>query len=143
GANDRIGIGLIGAGTMGTNDLARAMQTKQVDVIAIADPNEQNMQRAIGKTSGAAKGYKDFRKLLESKEVNAVITAVPEHWHAIPMIMACQAGKDVYAEKPLSHTIYEGQRMIAAAKKYNRVVQVGTQRRSAEIIKTAVELVRS
>ena len=143
GANDRIGIGLIGAGSMGRNDLARFLESKQVDVIAIADPYEPHLQLGIGMTFGAAKGYKDFRHVLDSKQVDAVVIATPEHWHAIPMIMACQAGKDVYAEKPLSHTIYEGQRMVAAAKKYQRVVQVGTQQRSGEHFKQATELVRS
>jgi predicted dehydrogenase len=142
GANERIGVALIGAGKMGRGDMSRALASKQVDVIAIADPSEPNMKQAIGMTSGASKGYKDFRHVLDSKQVDAVLIATPEHWHAIPMIMACQAGKDIYAEKPLSHTIYEGQRMVAAAKKYQRVVQVGTQRRSAEFIRRAVELVR-
>ena len=76
------------------------------------------------------KTYKDFRKLLEHKDIDAVIVATPEHWHAIPMIAACEAGKDVYVEKPTSHTILEGRRMVEAANKNNRVVQCGTQQRS-------------
>ena len=88
------------------------------------------------------KTYKDFRKLLEHKDIDAVIVATPEHWHAIPMIAACEAGKDVYVEKPISHTILEGRRMVEAANKHNRVVQCGTQQRSGEHFQKVAELLR-
>ena len=94
-------------------------------------------------TNGAAKGYNDFRELLDRKDIDAVIVATPDHWHMIPMIMACQAGKDVYQEKPLSHTLVEGRHMVEAATRYQRVVQVGTQQRSGEHFMKAVELVRT
>lgn len=143
GANDRFGVGLIGAGGMGQYNLKDFLRTGQVDAIAIADPFQPNLDRAIELTDGKAKGYKDFRQILDRKDIEAVIIATPDHWHAIPLIMACAAGKDVYVEKPLSHTLYEGRKMVEAAAKYNRVVQVGTQQRSGEHFQKAVELVRS
>ena len=143
GANDRVRVGLIGAGGMGQADLRDFLQTGQVDCVAIADPFEPNLHDAIGMTLGKAKGYKDFRRILEQKDIDAVIIATPDHWHAIPMMMACEAGKDVYVEKPLSHTLREGRKMVETAAKYNRVVQVGTQQRSGEHFQKAVELVQS
>ncbi len=142
GANDRIGIGLIGSGGMGRADLRDFLRTGQVDAIAIADPYQPNLDEGLGMTLGKAKGYKDFRQVLDRKDVDAVIIATPDHWHAIPMIASCEAGKDVYQEKPLSHTLHEGRRMVEAAQKHNRVVQVGTQQRSGEHFQKAVELVR-
>lgn len=143
GANERIGVGLIGAGGMGQANLRDFMRTGQVDVMAIADPFEPNLEQAIGMTLGKAKGYKDFRRVLEHKDIDAVIIATPDHWHAIPMIMACASGKDVYVEKPLSHTLWEGRKMVGAAARTQRLVQVGTQQRSGEHFQKAVELVRS
>jgi len=143
GANERLRMGLIGAGGMGQADLRDFLRTGQVDVVAIADVYEPHLDDAIGMTLGKAKGYKDFRRLLDLKDVDAVIIATPDHWHAIPMIMACEAGKDVYVEKPLSHTLEEGRKMVEAAARHNRVVQVGTQQRSGEHFQKAVELVRA
>ena len=143
GANDRVRVGLIGAGGMGRANLKDFLRTGQVECVAIADPYEPNLNTAIGMTLGKAKGYKDFRRILEQKDIDAVIVATPDHWHAIPMMSACEAGKDVYVEKPLSHTLYEGRKMVEAAAKYNRVVQVGTQQRSGEHFQKAVELVQS
>ena len=125
GANERVGIGLIGAGGMGQGDLRDFLRTGQVDCVAIADPYEPHLEEAATMTLGKAKTYKDFRRVLEHKDIDAVIVATPDHWHAIPMIAACEAGKDVYQEKPLSHTLFEGRKMVEAAAKYKRVVQVG------------------
>jgi len=143
GANDRIGIGLIGSGGMGQFNLRDFIRTDQVDVVAIADVYEPNLNIGVAIALGKAKAYKDFRKLLEHKDIDAVIVATPDHWHAPVMIAACEAGKDVYEEKPLSHTIFEGRKMIEAAARNKRVVQVGTQQRSGEHFQKAVELVRS
>jgi predicted dehydrogenase len=143
GANDRIGVGLIGAGGMGQFDMSDFIKTNQVDIVAIADPFVPNLDRAIELTDGKAKAAKDFRAILDNKDIHAVIIATPDHWHAIPMIMACQAGKDVYVEKPLSHTLAEGRKMVEAAAKYNRIVQVGTQQRSGEHFQKAVALVQN
>src|SRR5260370_21141891 len=93
GANDRIGVGLIGAGGMGQFDLSDFLKTNQVDVIAIADPFVPNLDRALELTDGKAKGFKDFRAILDHKDIQAVIIAAPHHLHAIPMIIACGASK--------------------------------------------------
>src|SRR6185312_2015452 len=142
-ANDRIRMGFIGVGEMGSGDLADMQKTGQIDVVAIADPYDPHRERAIATTNGKAKGYRDFRHILDDKNIDAVCIATPDHWHAIPMIMACEAGKDVYVEKPIAHTVHEGRRMVEAAQKHNRVVQVGTQQRSGTHFQKAVELVQS
>src|ERR1700694_5569994 len=108
GANDRIGVGLIGAGGMGQADLKDFLRTTQADAIAIADPFQPNLDRALELADGKAKGYKDFRAIFDHKDIQAVIIATPDHWHAIPMIMACEAGKDVCFEKTLSHKLARG-----------------------------------
>src|SRR5260370_16572235 len=131
-ANERIGVGLIGAGGMGQFDLKDFLRSGQVDAIAIADPFVPNLDRALELTDGKAKGHKDFRAILDNKDIQAVIIATPDHWHAIPMIMACEAGKDIYVEKPLSHTLAEGRKMVQAAAKHNGHLQVGTRPRSGE-----------
>jgi predicted dehydrogenase len=146
GANDRISVGLIGSGGQGAYNLRSFVKTGQVDVVALADVNDLPLNNALASLNlpaGKVKSYKDFRKLLEIKEIDAVIVATPEHWHAIPMIMACEAGKDVYVEKPTSHTIVEGRRMVEAANKYNRVVQCGTQQRSGEHFQKVTEMIRN
>jgi predicted dehydrogenase len=145
GANDRIGVGLIGAGGQGRFDLTSMMRTGLVDPIAAADVYSLPLAQTLdGPTMppGKTVGYSDFRKLLERKDIDAVIVATPEHWHGIPMIMACAAGKDVYVEKPVSHSIYEGRKMVEAAAKYNRVVTCGTQQRSGEHYQKVVDLIR-
>jgi len=136
-------MGFIGVGEMGSADLADMIRTGHVDVVAIADPYQPHLDQALEKTNGKAQGFKDFRRILDNKEIDAVCIATPDHWHAIPMIMACEAGKDVYIEKPVSHTVHEGRRMVEAAARHNRIVQVGTQQRSGEHFQKAVELVRS
>jgi len=145
GANDRIGVGLIGAGGQGRYNLGSFIRTAQVDPIAIAEVYDLRLNEALAgleQPAGKVKAYKDFRKLLEHKDIDAVIVATPEHWHALPTIMACEAGKDVYVEKPISHTIVEGRKMVEAAAKYNRVVQCGTQQRSGEHFQKVAELLR-
>ena len=97
-------------------------------------------KRATGK---APQVEKDFRRLLDDKSIDAVTIATPDHWHALLTVLACQAGKDVYVEKPASHNVVEGRRMVEAARKYNRVVQLGTQRRSTPHVQEAIEHVRS
>ncbi len=144
GANDRMGVGLIGAGNQGRFDLSSMLRTGQVDAVAVADVYDLCVALTLDAPgmSSKTKGYKDFRRLLEHKDIDAVIVATPEHWHGIPMILACQAGKDVYVEKPASHTIYEGRKMVEATRQYQRVVQCGTQQRSGEHFQKVAKMIR-
>ncbi len=132
GANDRLNIGLIGCGGRGRG-VARTMRDSSPNVAytAVADVYKTNAETARQWAGPDAKAFQDFRKLLELKEVDAVHIATPDHWHAIATVLACQAGKDVYVEKPTSLTVREGRVMVDAARRYNRIVQVGTQHRSA------------
>ena len=148
GANDKIAVGLIGCGDQGCYDLKSMMKTGEIVVSGLCDVSVSQREKAADLAGEYAmenpiRGYKDFRELLECPKTDAVIIATPDHWHALPMVMACQAGKDVYVEKPLSLTIYEGRKMVKAARKYERVVQTGTQQRSGSHFQKAVELVRS
>jgi predicted dehydrogenase len=147
GANDQIRVGIIGCGDQSNWDATDFVRQPEVKIVALCDVYEGSIKaRLISPTlrldPAKTPYFKDFRRLLDDKNIDAVIVATPDHWHALPTIMACQAGKDVYVEKPLSLTIEEGRRMVAAARKYNRVVQVGTQQRSARHFQKAVEMVR-
>ena len=142
GANDRIVVGVIGTGRMGQSNLNDFVKQTDVEVAALCDVFAPNLDKA-GQKAEKADRHKDFRRVLDRKDIDAVIVATPDHWHSPAMIMACQAGKDVYVEKPISVTIEEGRRMVAAARRYNRIVQVGTQQRSGLHFQKAVEIVRS
>ncbi|HUV04289.1 MAG TPA: Gfo/Idh/MocA family oxidoreductase [Armatimonadota bacterium] len=141
--SEKIIVGVIGCGGMGMNNMNSFMKQPDVEIAAVCDVYEPHLNRALEKTGGKATPYKDFRKLLERKDIDAVIVATPDHWHAIPTIYACQAGKDVYVEKPVAHNIKEGRAMARAARGYKRVVQVGTQQRSAKHFERAVNIVKS
>ncbi len=148
GANDRIHIGVIGCGGQGTADLDKAIRVPDVECIAVCDVDDNQAAKAANRVESITKQRpaftsRDFRKLLDLKEVDAVIIGTPDHWHALPTVMACQAGKDVYVEKPLAVSIGEGRVMVAAARKYDRVVQMGTQQRSAPHYREAVDYVKS
>jgi predicted dehydrogenase len=141
GANDRIGIAGIGIGRQGEGVLRGALSFKECRFIGIADvmlPRAEGMCKRLG-----GEPYQDYRKLLERKDVDAIVTATPDHWRALVTIHACQAGKDVYAEKALSLTIREGRLMVEAARKYQRVFQVGSQQRSQAVNRLACEYVRT
>ncbi len=141
GANDRIRIGFIGMGRQ-AGDLHKVLvQQPQAQVAAVADVNLVRA-REIASQHGA-KVFQDYRKLLEEKSVDAVMTATPEHWRGSICIHSCQAGKDVYAEKPLSLTIREGRLIVQAARKYNRVFQVGSQQRSMSRNHIGCEFIRT
>jgi predicted dehydrogenase len=154
-ANDRVGIGFIGMGTQSRGHLGYHLGQKDVQVLAVCDVDttrRDNAKATVEKKyadqmkSGQYKGcaaYNDFRELLARKDIDAVVICTPDHWHAIPAIEACQAGKDVYCEKPLSLTILEAKTMIDAARKTNRVFQTGSQQRAENSFRLACELVRS
>jgi predicted dehydrogenase len=148
GANDRIRVALIGCGGMGIGDLRDFLRVKNVECAGLCDVDDARIAAAI--KAVAERGFaepalktKDFRKVLDVRDIDAVIVATPDHWHALPTVMACQSGKDVYVEKPLSLTIAEGRVMVDTARRHNRVVQMGTQQRSASHYTAAVDFVKS
>lgn len=148
GANDRIRVGLIGCGGQGRNDLVKMLRIKNIECVALCDVDDNQVavvRKAVDEQAGQKPGFatRDFRRLLEQKDVDAVIIGTPDHWHALPTMMACEAGKDVYVEKPLSISIGEGRAMVNAARKYNRIVQMGTQQRSASHYAAAIDYVKS
>ena len=131
GANDRVNLGLIGAGGRGRLLMKLALAIPNVEFTAVADVYPPQASAARELAGPGCRTYNDFRKLLEQKDVDAVLIATPDHWHSIPAILACKAGKDVYVEKPLAYSIKEGRAMVEAAQQNHRVVQLGTQHRSA------------
>ena len=143
GANDKIVLGFIGVGGMGTGLLNIFKAMPDVSVAAVCDVHEPHRLRAKSLTDDRASAYKDFREVLDRKDVDAVVVATPDHWHAIPTILACQAGKDVYCEKPLAYRIYEGRAMVEAARKAQRITQMGNLIHAGENYHRVVEIVRS
>jgi predicted dehydrogenase len=143
GANDRIRLGFIGLGNRGDQVLDGFLAHQDADVVAICDLHQPYLDFASQKIGTGPRQFKDYRRLLELKDIEAVVICTPDHWHALQTIHAFQAGKDVYVEKPLSLCVAEGRRMVEAARKYNRVAQVGLMRRSAPACKEAVGLIRS
>jgi predicted dehydrogenase len=129
-------VGLIGAGWYGKSDLWRLMQVAPVEVVSICDPDSQMIAGAIEilleRQKGARKPrtYRDYREMLRQKDLDIVLIGSPDHWHALQGIAAIQAGADVYLQKPISVDVIEGEAILAAARKHNRVVQIGTQRKS-------------
>ncbi|NOX56191.1 MAG: Gfo/Idh/MocA family oxidoreductase [Planctomycetes bacterium] len=145
GPNDTINLALIGCGARGAGQVMPSfMRLPGVRMVAVCDVNSKRLAQAREKAGGSkVAAYHDFRKLLEDKSIDAVIVATQAHWHVLITIAACQAGKDVYVEKPLGNCIGEGRYAIQAAKKYNRIVQIGTQQRSQEHYRKAVEIIQS
>lgn len=146
GANDRIRLAVLGVNGRGKSHIEEVMDlaaTAKVEVVAMADPDRNVLQERAAdfekKYGKKVRIEQDFRRLYESKDIDAVTLATPNHWHALQTIWACQAGKDVYVEKPATHNIHEGRKMIEAAYKYNRIVQHGVQLRSSVAIREAVK----
>ncbi len=157
GANDRINIGCIGVGIMGGGHLRRHLGRSDTQVVAVCDVDAKARKKALDEVDkryaarrkkGSYKGcaaYNDFRELLARDDIDAVVIATPDHWHALISIAAAEAGKDIYCEKPLSLTILEGQAMVNAVRRYGRVFQTGSQQRSGYggKFRFAAEMVRS
>lgn len=146
GANDRIRIAVLGVNGRGQTHVDEIMKISKeynVELAALCDPDMDILQKRAEKVkSKYGKNIRieqDFRKIYDDKDIDAVALATPNHWHALQTIWACQAGKDVYVEKPATHNIYEGRKMIEAAYKYNRIVQHGVQLRSSVAIREAIE----
>ncbi len=142
GANDRVRVGFIGLGRMGQGNLRTCQKLPDFEVTALCDVYKPHLEKAAV-MAPAAKTYTDFRELLAAKDIDAVCISTPDHWHAYMAVEACKAGKDVYVEKPISVAVEEGRIMVRAARKYNRVVQVGTQQRSGVHFARARDIVRS
>jgi predicted dehydrogenase len=145
GANERIVTGHVGVRNQGTPNLKAFL--KLATPAAVCDVDSRHLATAVETVEHSRKtkcdGYDDYRKILDRKDIDAVVITTPDHWHAVMTIHACQAGKDVYCEKPLSLTIGEGRKMVEAARANNRVVQTGSQQRSLPEFRQVCELVRS
>jgi predicted dehydrogenase len=142
GANERIRVGFIGLGNRGDQVLDGFLPQKDAEVVAICDIHAPYLDFAAKKIGGSPERYHDYRRLLDRKDIDAVVVATPDHWHALQTIYACQSGKDVYVEKPLSVCVAEGRKMVEAVHRYNRVAQVGTMRRSTPLFQEVAELIR-
>jgi predicted dehydrogenase len=154
-ASERLTLGFIGMGTQNRGHLGHFLGQKDTQVLAVCDVDTTRREAArkmveeryakdqkTGQYKGCA-AYNDFRELLGRGDIDAVVIATPDHWHAIPVLEACKAGKDIYCEKPLTLTIHEAKALIDAVRKYNRVFQTGSQQRSGKEFRLACELVRS
>lgn len=146
GANERIGVGFIGYGLIGGQHVYDFSRQEGVSLVAVAETFEPRLREGVAecnrRSGGSARAYKDFRRLLEDRDVDAVVVSTPDHWHALMTMLACAAGKDVYVEKPMTLFVREGRWMADAARRYRRIVQVGTQQRSGKHYQAARELIR-
>lgn len=149
GANDRIQVGVVGCRNHGSwaHLEDSYLNFPNVEVIAICDPDRTSIDRGLkimlDKGARPAKDYKDIRKMLDNKDIDAISVATPNHWHALATVWGCQAGKDVCVEKPVSHNIWEGRKMVEAAEKYGRIVQADHDMRSNTKIAAAVNYIQS
>jgi predicted dehydrogenase len=142
GANERVRIGVIGTGRQGISNMRNALRHPDVQVVAVCDVYVPNLELGAAEAPGAQR-YSDFRHVLDREDIDAIMIGTPDHWHALQTIMACQAGKDVYVEKPISVGVQEGRKMVEAARRHDRVVQVGTQQRSGVHFQRAADVVQS
>jgi predicted dehydrogenase len=144
--SERVKVAVIGLRGRGTDLCGSFALDESAEVVAVCDVDDDAFGKAIkaveDRGGKAPRTEKDFRRLLDDKDIDAVAIATPDHWHALMTVMACQSSKDVYCEKPASHNLIEGRRMVQASRKYGRIVQLGTQRRSAQHIADAVEHIR-
>jgi predicted dehydrogenase len=162
--SDRITLAFIGAGNQAENDAKSFLKDERVQIVGICDVNKQSTGYWDGKMGGreylrklvndaytekhgkkykACRGYEDFREVIQRKDIDAVEVVTPDHWHAIPVLMAAAAGKDIYCQKPLALTMAEGRAMSNAVKKHRVVFQTGSQQRSSQYFRRACELVRN
>ena len=150
GANNEVRVAVAGINGRGSGLLNQFHQLPGVRVVALCDPDRQVLAKRVADfkskysvDDSAIKGYVDVREVLDRKDVDVLVIAAPNHWHALMTVWACQAGKHVYVEKPVSHFIWEGRKMVEAARKYNRIVQAGTQQRSCPAVKEAARDIQS
>jgi predicted dehydrogenase len=144
GANDKINVAVIGIGGRGRNHIQEYAKQTDARIYALCDVDQANLERGVTLakqlTNETPKSYKDMKEVFADPQVHAVSMPLPNHWHALATVWACQVGKDVYVEKPACHDPYEGRQMVAAARKYGRIVQVGSQGRSLAHKRRAVQL---
>jgi predicted dehydrogenase len=146
GANERLTVAHIGVGGMGSVDLANMLLFRDqgtVDVAAVCDVDDERLKAAMKRVGGAVQGYRDYRHILERKDIDAVVIATPDHWHPVQCVQACETGKHVYVEKPSSVTIADGRAMVETARRNRRIVQVGSQARSAKPAHEACQFIRN
>jgi predicted dehydrogenase len=143
GAGERVRMGVIGYGLIGKRHVGTFGAMKDVNLVGLAEVHGGRRDEGLKAAGKGAVGYDDFRRLLDSKDIDAVVVATPDHWHAVMTMLACDAGKDVYVEKPLTLFVREGEWMLAVARRTKRVVQVGTQQRSGKHFQHARELIRA
>src|SRR3954452_22237789 len=144
GANDRVAVGFIGLGAMGSGNLGYSMKVPGLQPVALCDVYQPHLERAEAAARRGGfqpKSVKDFRDVIADKSIDVVCISTPDHWHAYMTVEACKAGKDVYVEKPASVYVEEGQKMVEAARKYKRFVQAGTMQRSGGYFLKAAEIV--
>jgi predicted dehydrogenase len=142
-ANNRVRLGCIGLGNRGDQVLDAFLKQPDAEIAAVCDLSEAYMDHAAQKAGTSPRKFNDYRQLLEQKDIDAVVIATPDHWHALQTVHACQAGKDVYVEKPLSLCVAEGRKMVDAVRTHNRVCQVGIHRRSVALCEEATTFVRN
>ncbi len=144
--SERVRIGMIGGGGRALSLCQTFAENKQVEIVSVADLDPRRLPRAVQEIASRQgkppTTTNDFRNIIDDQSIDAVAVGTPDHWHAIPTILACMAGKDVYVEKPDGHNIVEGQRMVAAMRKHKRIVQMGSQHRSTDRLKSALEYIR-
>jgi predicted dehydrogenase len=145
-ANDTVRIAIVGCGGRGGSHLKEWTTLPNVELVAVSDVDQSHMDGFVKRTVAAGKkapqAYTDMRKILDDKSIDAISIATPNHWHTLQTIWACQAGKDVYVEKPCTHNIFEAKQIVAAARKYDRMVQQGSQSRSSEALREGVQKLR-
>ncbi len=143
GANERIRLGFIGLGNRGDQVLSAFQKHEDAQVVALCDLYQPYLDFAANRLGGEPRQFKDYRKLLELKDIDAVVICTPDHWHALQTVHACEAGKDVYVEKPLSLRVAEGRRMVESVQHHKRVCQVGIHRRSIPFCRELAEFIRN
>jgi predicted dehydrogenase len=145
-ASDKVRIACIGIGGRGKDHIGGYSKLENVEIAAICDIDDSHIAKGLTQIEGLGKPkpqtYKDVRKLLENKDIDAISISTPNHWHTLMAVWGCQAGKDVYVEKPCAHNMFEAKQVVAAARKYNRMVQQGSQIRSSKAVQEAVQKMR-
>jgi len=141
--NDTVRVAVVGCGGRGNSHMSAWTSQPNVELAALVDVDDSHTERFVGalqkKEKKPVPTFRDIRKVLDDKNIDAISIASPNHWHALQTIWACQAGKDVYVEKPASHNVFESKQIVAAARKYNRMVQMGSQSRSSPALQEAVQ----